>query len=696
MLSRKIIDYDNLQMFGKYAFETQNYVDSLGNVEAGDMLKKIGLKLIKLEERLAFIKVAASLGIDEQMSVDTQKRLGMINYSLLVSIINNSALSLIFLYLQMWYIFAGAFAAFLFNAFGFVMMYRKHHNLPRMLFAPVISGVIVYCDYHLAGSTSVRFFLFPVSFLGFLYFSKDDYKQAVLGAFVCLLALVFVNTLDILGLEGKQILTAEAVALVDLLLSSSAFLCTIGVVIIFYVQNIKAEMRLQKEREKLSYIFDTVEEGLLLTDHSGCIQPEYSRYTESLLDSKRSDITQHELIEAVFARSLLTEDTKDKCRAAMNWILGGDEFQWIGNAECFPREFQIKTSQGLRDIHAKWQPLFKNDVITGLLLSLQDITEEKIREAEQKEREVRQQIFQEIVHAVFQTSRDRVENFLQDAVQLLRRESMNELNGFRVGLHTLKGAARTLHLSRLAAAVHTLEDQVAKCQDPANWVACCLEEVLRVQADFKEFLSLLQSVLGTAGSKDAGRTENLMGVLSELAPMASRQCQDSKLEFGGIQVTDRIALWKPEQLKVIKTALMHAITNSIDHGYLFPWQEGRAPKKDVFISIESERVASGQTQIIYRDSGAGINESQLQKLLAKAGKKAQDLKNPFDVLFMDGVSSASQVSQTSGRGVGMPAIQQVVAAVQGTVQVSPAPAGGLQLKILIPDAPVEVALRKSA
>ena len=54
------------------------------------------------------------------------------------------------------------------------------------------------------------------------------------------------------------------------------------------------------------------------------------------------------------------------------------------------------------------------------------------------------------------------------------------------------------------------------------------------------------------------------------------------------------------------------------------------------------------------------------------------------MLFLDGVSTAEQVSETSGRGVGTAAIRSTIRALGGEVKIRPRDLGGTTLEIYIP------------
>jgi chemotaxis family two-component system sensor histidine kinase/response regulator PixL len=89
-----------------------------------------------------------------------------------------------------------------------------------------------------------------------------------------------------------------------------------------------------------------------------------------------------------------------------------------------------------------------------------------------------------------------------------------------------------------------------------------------------------------------------------------------------------------------------------------------APKKDVHLSIEGY-YAGTRAIIEIRDNGQGLNWSKIQDLCLQK-QFVPGLNRPMsDVLFLDGLSTAETVSMSSGRGVGLGFIHQVVTALPG-------------------------------
>ncbi len=134
--------------------------------------------------------------------------------------------------------------------------------------------------------------------------------------------------------------------------------------------------------------------------------------------------------------------------------------------------------------------------------------------------------------------------------------------------------------------------------------------------------------------------------------------------------------------------LTHMIRNAVDHGLESP--EGRiAAGKDPCGTIYlSAAHRSGAVIITIRDDGAGLNRRKILEIARKKNLVAAEaeLTDPeIDaLLFLPGFSTASTVSNLSGRGVGLDVVRNAVAALGGRVSISSTPGHGTEFTISLP------------
>lgn len=138
----------------------------------------------------------------------------------------------------------------------------------------------------------------------------------------------------------------------------------------------------------------------------------------------------------------------------------------------------------------------------------------------------------------------------------------------------------------------------------------------------------------------------------------------------------------------LRDPVLHMIRNAIDHGIEPPNVRREAGKPPVgTIAIRAFHRA-GSIVIELSDDGAGLDRRKILDLAQKRGVAPEpDRLSDHDIyqlIFESGFSTASQVSELSGRGVGMDVIRRNVQALRGTVYVSSRPGAGATVHIALP------------
>jgi two-component system chemotaxis sensor kinase CheA len=134
--------------------------------------------------------------------------------------------------------------------------------------------------------------------------------------------------------------------------------------------------------------------------------------------------------------------------------------------------------------------------------------------------------------------------------------------------------------------------------------------------------------------------------------------------------------------------LMHLIRNSMDHG-IEPPDARIAQGKSATATIHLAARHSGANVLIaVSDDGGGINaaavlERAIERGLAAAGEQLSQ-SEIFSFIFQPGFSTAKQVTDVSGRGVGMDVVRQRVESLRGSIDVSSKPGEGTTVTLRLP------------
>ncbi len=134
--------------------------------------------------------------------------------------------------------------------------------------------------------------------------------------------------------------------------------------------------------------------------------------------------------------------------------------------------------------------------------------------------------------------------------------------------------------------------------------------------------------------------------------------------------------------------LMHLIRNSMDHGIESPEVRAAAGKRPTATIHLSARHSGANVLIGVSDDGRGIDaeavrERAVQNGLANANAKLTEAE-VYSFILMPGFSTARQVTDVSGRGVGMDVVNQRVEALRGSIDIASTFGAGTSVTLRLP------------
>jgi two-component system, chemotaxis family, sensor kinase CheA len=137
----------------------------------------------------------------------------------------------------------------------------------------------------------------------------------------------------------------------------------------------------------------------------------------------------------------------------------------------------------------------------------------------------------------------------------------------------------------------------------------------------------------------------------------------------------------------ITDPLTHLVRNSCDHGIELPADRLAAGKPETGTITLSASHQGGSIVIEVRDDGRGLNREKLLKKARERGIHAPDtLTDPevWNLIFEPGFSTADEVTDVSGRGVGMDVVKKNIASLNGTVEIDSAEGYGMRVSVRLP------------
>jgi len=289
----------------------------------------------------------------------------------------------------------------------------------------------------------------------------------------------------------------------------------------------------------------------------------------------------------------------------------------------------------------------------------------------------------------------------------------NEASGeqplvLRRAIHTLKGNARLVGLSRIAKLCHQLEDAMAERAQSVLTDA----ERQRVREAWETLRRRVQPFIGEADGfhiSDAEYARLLEAVDAKIAPKKLREqllalryeptkwrlerakemllnaCHKLGKPTPNVEISDNGLRFPPERLQRFWAVFPHLLNNAADHGVEYAEDRATHGKPESANIQLSTRLEKGALIIELRDDGYGIDWGAVAALAVERGLPAENAEDWKRALLSDGFSLKLSVSETSGRGVGMAAVNAVVQSLGGKIEVDSEPLRGTCWRITFPD-----------
>jgi two-component system chemotaxis sensor kinase CheA len=333
-----------------------------------------------------------------------------------------------------------------------------------------------------------------------------------------------------------------------------------------------------------------------------------------------------------------------------------------------------------------------------ILVILADITERLRSEAAERHQADLLRLFQHIMRDKFGFI-----EFLAEAEETVRALEAGKLDGdphLARQVHTLKGNAAIFGMRGLAEICHQIESRMAEegGRPDAAQLAGLFEAWTQIRAgladllgerradfieiDDRDYEAIIQAVLDGVDSKvvvrmiESWRLEpagkRLARIEQQIKALAERMGKGDvrvAIEPHGIRFCN-------ERFAPFWAAFIHVLRNAVDHGIEDAELRSRRGKPKhslikVATTVESERFI-----VTVEDDGPGVDWDTLHAKAGQLGVAPSVLAQRQNLVFLPGVSSKADVTELSGRGVGMVAVRDACEALGGTVEVASRPGAG--------------------
>jgi two-component system chemotaxis sensor kinase CheA len=212
----------------------------------------------------------------------------------------------------------------------------------------------------------------------------------------------------------------------------------------------------------------------------------------------------------------------------------------------------------------------------------------------------------------------------------------------------------------------------------------------RLRADFSEDSARLHTI---AEELDSGIRRIRLLPLSNVFRLFPRLVHDLGQEQGKaveLLIEGEETNADKRILEEIKDPLMHMLRNAVDHGIEPAAERARAGKPETG-SVKIRASQSADSVVIeVSDDGRGLDQEAIKHAALERGLTSQDALDAMSpeqihaLIFAAGMSTASRVTEVSGRGVGMSVVSANVQRLKGTIALASTPGRGTRFTITLP------------
>ncbi|MFK5984388.1 MAG: ATP-binding protein [Pseudomonadota bacterium] len=493
--------------------------------------------------------------------------------------------------------------------------------------------------------------------------------------------------------------------------------------------NTNLEQRIEEKTTKVTMLLNNADQGFLSFSKDLLVDGEYSKecvkiFKKEILGLNIADLLYENSVKKDFfietLQSLLEENNKEKSnKLKIKTIISLLQNEFIINKKAISVKYKI--------------------VAKGkFMLIFTDITAKKILE---KKINREKNILKMIVAVVSDSEEffelyDEFEGLIQAKSSLIDQQKTplhNATELYRL-IHTFKGLFAQKEMNSLVANLHKLESSLS---DAISSQENCNEKLQQLldESDFESWLlkdiTIIKDVLGDELFSKRGKVsvdeESISQIEGKIVQLAQKHQEQDEYKsvvkdirnlknrtlyslFSSYpklvdQLSTRLGksiypleiivdkeIKCSDELKPLVRSLVHIFRNSVDHG-IESMDERLEINKDEIGTIScSIKQTDRELHIIIADDGAGLD---LEQITQKAKQLSINIDNSAKkdieaLIFNDGFSTSEEVSQTSGRGVGMAVVKHEVEQLKGSININSQKDIGTSFEIKLPNIAIKI------
>lgn len=480
-------------------------------------------------------------------------------------------------------------------------------------------------------------------------------------------------------------------------------------------------VRAEEQRRLIQEILDNIGQGSFSIDNAGEIGENYTKIAAEYLGVES-------LAGAPFADLAFRKDRKvlRNYYRALHMLFSGNKFDSAMVLDLLPKEITI--NKRIFKLHYSFLQDGGGHVVS-VFVRMEDLTlERELAKKEAEEKSILEKMQQNIggfmdmlndAQNSFKLMEDFADEYWDKEIQPPQeyvREVMRTLHGS-------KGLSGQFELNKLKRVIHSLEDWFLKIDNEglsAHYDSFLdhfqvFEQELQFALSFKENLGegIIKVLSGVSFTKEefATLTEAVkngdMKTASDLI-LSRNNVSAERIISNWKKDTDRLAEKLGKQVdfqveideglmvsrdlaKSLNVNLGHLYRNCVDHGVETPdirREAGKDETGQIYVRISKDQ---DTLLLVIGDDGAGLDKDKIAGIARQKSDLDQSLIEQFisgnehwRILFMAGFSSAENVTDVSGRGVGMDAVLSTLNQMNGSIVMETEQGKGSEFRIEIP------------
>ncbi|MFC1617284.1 ATP-binding protein [Candidatus Margulisiibacteriota bacterium] len=469
----------------------------------------------------------------------------------------------------------------------------------------------------------------------------------------------------------------------------------------------KRDTQIKEKLKEISDIFSAIDQGIFTLNLDLSLNKEHSRKAEELFNWKQ-DFTRADICKFFN----LNDETLNHFKVWLQALQKPQSFeQWSKIALLSPVDELVK--DGNRILKISFKPIIENNKIAKIMVLATDVTEQRAAEKKLSQSRKKHELQIQRIINLISNEKEILDIFFNDvSLKIKKYHDFSSLEDIKAaytetfrGLHSIKGTAGSIGFCELAEKAHNAETRLLliktnkkKIQSFNGWRAIINE----LEEEYNQIINTCDMIFKNQGEglfilrqdfnallvsifrKEINSVNQVFEAVYNLDSIPLNKyslkfkntielyCQKTGKHIAPLEIQSSNIKIHREIIQIFDPAVVHIIRNAMDHGIENADLRERMNKGPGQITLNF-KYSQKKLEFIISDDGAGINPDFIaQKAYEKGLISKKELtklsdQEKINLIFQSGFSTKTEVTETSGRGIGMDAVKNILEKYKGGI-----------------------------